>query len=274
MIYMNKNKSLRYQNNHYECPDKKLTTDNDDLITSYGMHLFYIQKDNCDLNYEIYVLIQQARDTFAYIEFLRGLWRNSDEVPLLFSSFSIHERKRIREYIFEELWDDLFINKTSKLYKDGYLKAKKKYDSIKHLIPHILDTTQTFIGNSPWGFPKGKKNDNYETDIECAFRETIEETRLDINDIKLFDPPIKHIEIYKGTNGKMYSTHYFLAEVTKMYVPEKLITNECIRKSAASEEINEVMWIPVSQAGIYLDDRRHNILCKSLKDLELRLLDR
>ena len=38
---------------------------------------------------------------------------------------SIEERKRIRDYTFQELWDDMWVDKNSRIYKENFSKAKE-----------------------------------------------------------------------------------------------------------------------------------------------------
>ena len=129
-----------------------------------------------------YFLIYQRRDNFEYMDFLRGIWNSIELLPSLFSSMSIEERNRIRNYTFQELWDDLWVEHDSRIYRDGFTKAKKKYDSIKHVIPYILDNTTSKINDTPWGFPKGKKNNSNEQMMTCAVREFNEETHIQVEE--------------------------------------------------------------------------------------------
>ncbi|MCA9750219.1 MAG: NUDIX domain-containing protein [Romboutsia sp.] len=222
-------------------------------ITSYGLVLYTIS------NKEILFLLYQRRDSFEYMDFLRGVWRNVGQLPALFSSMTTKERKRIREYTFDELWDDLWIEHNSKIYIDGYSRGKRKYDSIKDKIPNLLDTTKSHIEEPPWGFPKGKKNSQYEKDLDCALREFQEETRLIRGLINIENyTPIS--ENFKGSNGKAYATHYYIASTKNPIYPEKIQTPNGIRKDAVSEEASDIKWYTYNEAIELLNPQRRSLL--------------
>lgn len=229
-------------------------------ITSYGLIVYTIQ-DNTPL-----FLLYQRRDNFEYIEFVRGIYDNPSQLPALFSSMSSEERSRIRNYVFEELWADLWVEKSCRVYKDGFEFAKNKYNAVKHMIVETLDTTTSHIKSTPWGFPKGKKNGHTEPDIDCARREFREETRL-TDDIKVmeFTP---FIENYKGSNGKAYATYYFIGKMENNTIPEIMYTKDCIRKTTISEEAENVEWLKYHDAYKRLSPRRQIMLKLALEQIE------
>ena len=73
-------------------------------ITSYGLIAYH--KDVTDT---IRFCLFRRRDTFEYMDFIRGLW-NDSTVKTLFVLMTKEERSRLRNYMFQELWDDLWIN--------------------------------------------------------------------------------------------------------------------------------------------------------------------
>ena len=235
---------------------------NDEPITSFGLIVFHKL-----LSGEFHFLLQQRRDTFEYIDFIHGMWKSDGKLSALFTLMSAEERLRIREFTFQELWDDLFVERSSKMYREMYPKAKKKYESVRHLIPNVLDTTQTYVDEPPWGFPKGKKNHFREPEIECAVRETEEETRINRDDIEVI-PLHKYSEKFQGTNGKTYATYYFLSEMKTNLLPTKMSTPNCIRKDTISEEASEIMWVPYPEACKYLNPRRQLILRETLRSVQ------
>ena len=233
-------------------------------ITSYGLIVFtpcYINKIQ---TYK--VLIYHRRDTFEYIDFLRGGWYANNQLHQLFSAMSMDERKNIREYTFPELWDDLWVEHDCKIYKDGYIKAKKKYDAVRSLIPSILDETVSDIISPPWGFPKGKRNNIRENPIDCAIREFKEETHIQINKNHLITET-PYIENFIGGNSKSYRTYYYTAMLPKEVLPEKIPTPQCIRSSTVSEEAAELKWISIDKANTFINERRKKILDIIIKDI-------
>lgn len=230
-------------------------------IVSYGIILFHMDQG------KPYFLIYQRRDTFEYTDFIRGIWSNENHLLNLFRSMSIEERNRIRNYTFYELWDDMWIHRECKIYKDGYQKAKKKYDSIKKRIPYILERTETYVMTPPWGFPKGKKNGYYEDSLKCAIREFSEETRIDSNKISIMDNYV-FTENFKGSNNKYYTTHYYLAETFEKDLPLPYETKNCIRKYTLSEEASEIKWCTAEELCELLSIKRMNIVKSVLSIIE------
>lgn len=259
-----------------------------DTITSWGLIPFNKRTHKKRITIDdILFLLQQRRDTFEYVDFVFGTWKNYEDLTPIFTNFSQEERARVRNYIFFELWEDIWINKTSKQYKDNYQRAKRRYDSIKHMIPFLLDSTQSSVIGPTWGFPKGRKNNMNESDVECAIRETEEETRIDrskfnilynsgnpgeyINQInkknKLTETETKFSERFQGTNGMSYTTIYYLTEVCDTDIPMDIMTPNCIRQTSFSEESTCVKWVTYNEACKYLNQRRQTILQESLKSI-------
>ena len=99
-----------------------------------------------------------------------------------------------------------------------------------------------------------------ETEVECAFREFREETRMSQRDIHLFT--IKpFIEVFRGSNGKMYSTHYFVAYCGEP-IEIKKISIDGVRtsKETVSEEINDLKWENLQDTRKRLNSRRQKLL--------------
>jgi ADP-ribose pyrophosphatase YjhB (NUDIX family) len=255
-------KSYAHNNHNSKEYGKKLFSSGEP-ITSYGLIVYTI------IHSVVYFLLHQRRDTFEYMDVIMGIWKNQNQLPLYFGAMSLDERVRLREYTFRELWDDLFVDKTSKMYKDSYLKAKKKYDYIRHLIPSLLDSTESSINEPPWGFPKGKKNNYKETDIQCAIRETQEETKVLPESLSIV-PKHKFSEHFVGSNGKPYITHYFLAKTSKIENVMRIDTPDCIRKDTVSEEASDVKWVTYNEAISLINPKRQHILqevCKSIPSI-------
>ena len=213
-----------------------------------------------------YFLLYQRRDSYEYIDFVRGIWASEQFLPKMFSLMTKEERQRLLSYDFDMLWDDLWVIHNCKIYRDGYERGKRKYESIKSKIPAIIESTSSSIDEPPWGFPKGKKNSLNESNIECALREFHEETHLPIETVKLLDCK-PFVETYSGSNNKNYCTYYYLAECPTILPVEKIDTPQCIRKSAVSEEAADVRWLKYEEARLKLNPKRQQILKKVMEIL-------
>ncbi len=242
-------------------------------ITSYGLILFCM--DNSGASAAIAVtdgtsaiapkfLIYQRRDNYEYIDILRGNWNNEKRLKELFEALSPAEKQRIRDYTFEELWNDLWVTKENKMYKDGFEKAKKRYEMIKPKISSFLQCGPQFSTiEPPWGFPKGKKNGSEEKGKDCALREFAEETGFPTDDIVIWETD-HFSEYYKGNNGKPYCTHYYVAEAASLFEVKRISTPNCIRQDAVSDEAEDARWATYEEACLKLGARRQGILKKVL----------
>ena len=202
------------------------------IITSYGILLYYKPEPDCKKS-EYRFLLAQRRDTVEYTDFIRGKYPVNC-LEKYITLMSVTERERICKYSFDELWDDLWVNRDAKGYKDGKEKAREKFLKNRDTVLELIANTISTVTEPGWGFPKGRKTP-FETEIECAFREFREETKISINHLNLESiPPIK--ETFKGSNGKMYSTVYYIASVNEELPIKKRIC-EGIRTETISDEI-------------------------------------
>ncbi|MBR3236099.1 NUDIX hydrolase [Candidatus Saccharibacteria bacterium] len=89
-----------------------------------------------------------------------------------------------------------------------------------------------------WSFPKGHQEDG-ETDVETAIRETKEETNLDVKIVD--DEPIKTGHLVHG--GTAYK------EIL-LFVAKPL--NDEIKKQ--EDEVEKAKWVQINKASKYFDD--------------------
>ena len=241
-------------------------------IVSYGIIAYTrVKKNNL-------FLIYQRRDNFEYMDFLRGMWTTEEHAKKLVAKMSESERYRLLNYTFEELWDDLWVNHDFNIYRDGKKKAITKYNMIQLKLPSILEETdfpQTIEQQDPpWGFPKGKKSNYRESTRVCALREFEEETRIP-KEYLLYNDNCDNddntlIEKFIGSNGKSYTTHYYLAKLDNNLfktLPEKIYTPQCIRQSTISEEAAELKLVSLTEIQKYLTSEKNEIIEK-LKTLK------
>ncbi len=177
-------------------------------IISYGIIGFRINN-----NIPEYLIIQR-KDTIGYTDFIRGKYSNNfDIVKLYLEEMTYEEICKIRKYTFRMLWDDIFCNKKSNIYRNEYQKAKKKFDSldILSLTEDCYQFNKMKYISQEYGFPKGRKNLNEEK-IDCAVREFEEETGYNIREYNLLKHIIPYKESYFGINGKNYIHVYYLAK--------------------------------------------------------------
>jgi 8-oxo-dGTP pyrophosphatase MutT (NUDIX family) len=184
-------------------------------ITSYGIILFRKIKD------EIQYLMIRRKDSFGYIDFMRGKYSpyNIFQLQKIIDEMSILEKTRILADPFEQLWIQMWGETTNVQYKNEELSSSKKIDLIRNgviindeivTLKSIVENSKTEWNETEWEFPKGRRN-NKEKDLECALREFEEETGISKNKINVVENILPFEEIFIGTNHKSYKHKYFLA---------------------------------------------------------------
>ena len=202
-------------------------------------------------------LICQRRDTIEYTEFVRGRVPKS-LYRVYFSQMTQTERDRLLRYTFIQLWDDLWVNHNNRFYREVYPNAKAKYTEVYPSLPALLEAYPSAVKAPSWGFPKGKLNYSSEKHERAALREFIEETCIRLDYKNLLDIPYV-TETFVGTNGKLYSTTYLIAQVDQE-TPIAYSTPNAMRPNTVSEEIADLKWVSLEQSRVFLNERRQAIL--------------
>jgi ADP-ribose pyrophosphatase YjhB (NUDIX family) len=223
-------------------------------ITSYGIILFYVDEKD-----QIWYLISQRRDTIEYTELLRGRYNNSI-LEIYFTLMTNDERDRLQKYCFDDLWNDLWINHEHQYFREAKVRAKIKFEENYDLIKKYLETTVSCKKEPNWGIPKGKRNFK-ETELQCAFREFKEETKLNIEYTNLLSLSPSR-EVFKGSNGKIYSTIYYIARIDTKLPIQKIKTNG-IRTETVSEEVSNLKWCTLNDALLLLPTWNQKVLVES-----------
>ena len=144
-------------------------------MKSYGIILY------ANINDKKHYLIYQRRDSNSFINLLRNSHRLlHDDIDKLFNNLTKDEKDRMKKYSFIELWNDLFVNKSCRIYKSELNRAQQNYNDLKSngfFEKHLYNDISSDL---EWAFPKGRiKSD--ETFKECALREFNEETSFNLN---------------------------------------------------------------------------------------------
>ena len=211
-------------------------------IVSYGIIDFKIEN-----NIKKYLIIRR-KDTFGYIEFIRGKY------PLLKSyliniinEMTLCEKFKILNYSFEQLWEDLWGPDDVDNFKDDKNNAFRRFQNIIQglylenstliNLKDLVNESNTCWEEQEWGFPKGKRN-HQENDIMCAKREWSEETGFNSNDLQLIENIFPFEEIFIGSNYKAYKHKYFIAKA-----PRSFENNNNFQKS----EVSNLKWVTLDE---------------------------
>lgn len=226
---------------------------------SYGIILFSYQSEKNHTQEVVYQLTQR-RDSIAYAEFLKNTLPE-EEIPDYIKRMSTEERDRLLTFSNEPLkiWDDLWINHKTRFYREGLDQCLNTLtDRIEKWKPQLIAAQQKEKNYNSWGFAKGRKQKN-EYNIHAALREFTEETGIPQNLIKLVDKhPIK--EEYKGTDGNIYITFYYIAKIPHIYFTPAKINSILRSYPSVSEEVSKIRWASFTQCLKILDENKRKIL--------------
>ena len=195
-------------------------------ITSYGVIAFRLST-----KYGIQYLMIRRKDSFGYIDFIRGKYmqNNLEHLQIMFDEMSIDEREKLKKYDFETLWRMMWgIKDSTQLtnqYKGEEFASQKKCEALKNGVPIgkngeiitldiLINNATTKWSETEWEFPKGRRNFQ-EKDLECALREFEEETGYSSRDIIVVENVLPFEEMFIGSNHKSYKHKYFLAFMNK-----------------------------------------------------------
>lgn len=200
-------------------------------------------------------LLVRRKHSLGYIEFVRGRYKpdNIDGIIFLFKQMTSLEIQRIGRNNFDEIWNEFWMDDQKKqtFFRREYLESKTKYEqlrdkidvelSLEFYVKNVIPCYQT----PEWGFPKGRKVKG-ESDLECAYREFVEETGYQRNDIQIIDSkPI--VESVIGTNGIEYRHIYYLAELN---------TN----KYPTIDPENNTQMLEIGDIGLFTYDEAYQII--------------
>lgn len=237
-------------------------------ISSYGCILFRVKDPNWNplerlasqettnivlsIDDVEFCLIQR-KDSIGFVELVRGKYKltDIDYIRDQISGMTMAERELIRDNTLDVLWKHVW-GEENKHYKHDFEISKDKFQTLKNGIT-CPKTGKTITLNSlleeipcqwntpEWGFPKGRRN-RFETDYECAIRETSEETGLQrLQFHLLFNlKPIR--ETFLGNNHIYYTHIYYLAWCS--YDTELRMKKE---NQIMLQEIGDIGWFSIEE---------------------------
>jgi 8-oxo-dGTP pyrophosphatase MutT (NUDIX family) len=171
---------------------------------------------------DIQFCLIQRKDSIGFIEIVRGKYKltDIDYIREQISGMTESERDLLKTNTLDVLWKHVW-GEENRHYKQDLDTSREKFQTLKTGI--ICSKTNKIITldgllneipcqwNTPeWGFPKGRRN-RFESDFDCAVRETREETGLNRSDFHILNnlKPIR--ENFFGNNNVYYSHVYYLA---------------------------------------------------------------
>lgn len=210
-------------------------------ITSIGIIAFRI------FNNEIQYLTIRRKDTFGFIDFMRGKYTlyNKDYIINMLKQMTNLEKNNLLTMSFTDLWKHIWgDNNISNQYKHEENGSREKFEQLKSgiTIKNKLYSLATLIEDSnkytkweepEWGFPKGRRNFQ-EKDFDCAMREFCEETGFDSKNLYNIRNIYPFEELFTGSNYKSYKHKYYIA-----YIPYEYSMN---MNNFEVSEVSKMEW--------------------------------
>lgn len=186
-------------------------------------------------------LLAQRRNSFSFIQLLRFSHRlTNEEIISKINLITPEEAIRLLTYPFEEIWEDLYIDKTNKTFVTERHRARQNYEKIKtQFCEHLNSPKSNFC---EWGIPKGRRK-YQESGIECALREWEEETNIPKKCVSLLNTYPFYYNLSYG--NKDVSIESYLA---KIILPFMITENKTNIRNYVSEEVGKLEWITIDKA--------------------------
>jgi 8-oxo-dGTP pyrophosphatase MutT (NUDIX family) len=229
-------------------------------VTSFGMIVFRTTGPEPE------VLMIRRKDTFGFIDFMRGKYVPGHRAHLLhmLNEMTVDERHRLQTWSFAALWHslwhaphevfvpsetDLVLGEMTHTYSEQthshhkFAQLKEGVTTPTQSTPIRLETVMeectTHWLEPEWEFPKGRRN-GQERELECALREFEEETGLSRQDVDVVDNVLPLEELFIGSNHKAYRHKFFLAQWSRRQSPSLL--------RFQPSEVSKMEWKTVSDA--------------------------
>ena len=208
-------------------------------ITSIGIIVFRPTSNG------IQYLMIRRKNSLGYVDFMRGRYpiHNKEYLMNIIDEMTLHEKNRLLNKNFEELWTELWGEDVGIQYRGEETSSREKMSILKegvilgsnnlYYLHDLLEQSKTNWVDPEWGFPKGRRN-YQEKDLECALREWEEETGYSRSQIKIVNNLIPFEEIFTGSNYKSYKHKYYLA-----YMGD----DEPMSENFQRTEVSKIDWL-------------------------------
>ena len=213
---------------------------------SYGIICCRESKDG------VQILMIKKATTYHYCEFVHGHYDRNRGAHLtrLFNNMTYHEKMDVKTTNYATMWYRiyhekpeevyLYANPKNKMRYTSYYKKKNKYektflgDGGQRLLELIANSKNV---DTPWEFPKGRRADNTEDEINTAIRECKEETGVSSDKYQILWGTKPYIETYQDFKT-IYKNTYYFARAVGDWEPEVKFSND-----SQINEVSDVKWV-------------------------------
>lgn len=232
----------------------------DEPITSYGVIGI------SDFEEEFKIVLVQRRDTMGFIDFIRGKYnpdiKKEEILEIFVSEMTNEERNKLLLYNFDELWNQLWLNKNSRIFKNEYKTAKRKFLDIN--VKEMVREYSSKWEDTEFSIPKGRRN-KFEREESCALREFSEESGIPLGNVSIIKEIQPISETFYGSNSVPYRHVYYFAKIKGKYIPT-------INYNSTSQggEVKKIGWYSYKECmNIFRDyeSTKRNVIHRAFKIL-------
>ena len=249
---------LKNIKNYNELPMRLITSSSYEksFSVSYGIICFSKKTDN--------ILLVKRRYSVEFLDLLTGNYRHA-MIGSLMVNITQNEANLLKELLSDKL---LFRKKYLEYFSSQNIEkvdfAEIKFIENSEIINNYLKIIK-FDLNTEWIFPKGKINKK-EFPIDCAKREFMEESGLDLSKCKHEFLSMNYIcDTQIASNDKKYLVKYWIV----------LIDNDIELKSPVEDfEIIERKWMNFNDSYLALRKGKRNLLIQSFSSYKENNFDK
>jgi 8-oxo-dGTP pyrophosphatase MutT (NUDIX family) len=192
-------------------------------------------------------ILVRGRYTDSFSEFVHGRYssKNLGSVTQLLDKMSVHERLDIISLNFDQMWYRIWLNASKNdLFNRKCAKFHSSWmrDDGGRTLKRLVQTSKPLTGTdgTRLEFPKGRRRSSDEPDLNCAIRETREETRITKDDYRLI-PDFRRVMSYVHM-GVRYVNIYYAAVAGRDLRPAV-----DFRNLTQATEVADVRWMDIVQ---------------------------
>lgn len=217
-------------------------------------------------------LVSCRRNTYFYDAFILGKYsikNDKNRVRSMFNQMTVDELTDILTLDFEKMWWRFCLKKESE--NPFYIKKLAKFnasfmtDGGKMLKQMLFDAKPN--GKLPYDFPKGRKKNSNESNLETATREFEEETNINLKNYAFLDDKTRYSTHI--SDGVRYRSMYYIAFLKNDSVNIQLTLNRLSQLS----EVKSLQWMDITEIRrIDYPDKRLELLVQPVFNLIKRRL--
>jgi 8-oxo-dGTP pyrophosphatase MutT (NUDIX family) len=251
---VNMNSKLSWRTNKHLTTSKTILNSYPSIKTkiSYGV---IVVRLNSDIN-KLEAVLVKGRYTYEFNEFVCGNHskRNIITIKYLLDQMTVNERCDILSLNFDQMWYRIWLN-TNKNH-DMYIKQKQKFEKYwmsddGELLKELIKASKKLPNRDVRiEFSKGRFAVGDSSELECAIRETKEETNIDPSQYTII-PNLKKQVTFIQMNVK-YIYNYYVGFTNKVFD-----VNIDFSNIFQLSEISDVNWMNFDQ--IQQVDTKHQL---------------